>query len=75
MAHLKLASAEFVPDAGLVAAAEEILARVKSGEIVGLFAVAECGQISREVYGGGELDVDGIAGFAARVLAAMADRA
>ncbi len=73
MAHLKLASAEFEPDAGLVELAEQILARVKSGEIEGIFAVAECGPVAREALIGGSLDADGIAGFAARVLASMAN--
>jgi len=76
LAHLKLASAADVePDAGLVELAETILARVKSGEIEGLFAVAECGPISREALIGGTLDADGIAGFAARCLASLANSA
>jgi hypothetical protein len=73
VAHLKLASAAFEPDAGLVEAAERILAGVKSGQVVGLFAVLEVGQIAREIEAAGELDPDGIAGFSARVLASMAN--
>ena len=73
---LRLASAaDAEPDRGLVDAAELILARVKSGEAVGLFAILEVGACSREPVWGGELDADGIAGFSARVLAAMADNA
>ena len=73
---LRLAtSADFEPDKGLVELAESILARVKSGEIEGIFAVLECGPVSREAMLGGSLDADGIAGFSARVLASMANGA
>ena len=73
---LRLAtSTDFEPDKALVGLAESILARVKSGEIEGLFAIAECGPVSRDALLAGDLDADGIAGFAARVLASMANRA
>ena len=73
---LRLAtSADFEPDKGLVALAESILAGVKSGDITGVFGIAERGACSRDALMAGTLDADGIAGFAARVLASMANNA
>lgn len=66
---------EPTPNAGLLALAEELLARVKSGEVIGAFCVLEVGLTGRETLLGGELDPDGIAGYSARVLAAVADGA
>lgn len=73
---LRLASAD---DAGqvdpeLIALAETLVARIKSGQVVGFFAILEQ-HADREVLAGGDCDPDGIAGFAARVLAAVANNA
>ena len=73
---LRLAtSADFEPDKGLVALAESILAGVKSGEVVGLFAIEERGLTARDAKWEGDIDPDGIAGYAARVLASLANNA
>ncbi len=61
-------------DAALIAVGEALLARIKSGEVIGLFAVLEC-ESHREPVLAGDVDPDGIAGFAARCLASVANEA
>lgn len=61
-------------DARLIERAEELLARVKSGEVAGFWAVLEC-EGYRSAVVAGEIDPDGIQGFSSRVLASLADNA
>ncbi len=61
-------------DAILIAAVEALMVRIKSGEVIGLFAVLEC-EAHREPLLAGDVDPDGIAGFSARCLASVANEA
>ena len=71
---LRLAtSADAAVDPRWLADVDELAARLKS-EGVGFFCVME-GEGDRAVFMSGSLDPDGIAGFCARVLAALADNA
>jgi hypothetical protein len=72
MAHLRAVSAEdAAPDPVWIASVDELAAKLKA-EGQGVFCVIEM-EGCRTVFLAGSLDVDGIAGYAARVLAAVAD--
>ena len=69
---LRLAtSADAAVDPRWLADVDEMAAALKARG-VGFFCVMEC-EANREVLMSGSLDPDGIAGFTARVLAALAD--
>ena len=69
---LRLATAEDAkPDARWVKDVDELAAILKA-EGIGVFCVIEMDG-ARTVYAAGQIDPDGIAGYAARVLAAMAE--
>jgi hypothetical protein len=74
MAHLRAVSAEdAAPDPVWIASVDELAAKLKlKAEGQGVFCVIEM-EGCRTVFLAGSLDVDGIAGYAARVLAAVAD--
>jgi hypothetical protein len=72
--HLKAVGPEdAAPDPQWVKDVDELAALLKA-EGTGVFCVIEMDGV-RSVYAAGSLDIDGIAGYAARVLAAMADGA
>jgi hypothetical protein len=73
VAHLRLASAEDAkPDPRWSADVDE-LAEILKAQGVGVFCIIEMDG-ARTVYAAGQIDPDGIAGYAARVLAAMAEQ-
>jgi hypothetical protein len=74
MAHLRIASAngESVVNGDLLDLLTELRAKVESGEVVGIFAILESDGYRTPALAG-ELDVDGIAGFTARVCASLAN--
>ena len=72
--HLKAVGPEdAAPDPEWVKDVDDLAALLKA-EGKGLFCIIEMDG-ARTVYAAGTLDLDGIAGYAARVLAAMADGA
>jgi hypothetical protein len=73
VAHLRLASAEDAkPDAAWLQSVDELSAALKAnGE--GVFAVVMTRDGGMEIFASGDVPCDAVAGFAARVLASMAN--